>query len=110
MTVDQTNIVDFVTISPESGDCSLTISDHLDWENDHDEHIWKLQEKINSYLRFVEGGELYEKYPNAKGKRIEIRVIGKFRLNLVASEFYARAGKVLHDAGFELVFEKFNYN
>ena len=79
----------------------------MNWENDSDEQIWLLQEKINSYLRFVEGGELYEKYLKVKGNRIEIKVIEKFQLNSTSSEFYARASKILQDAGVELVFEHF---
>jgi hypothetical protein len=52
MSVDQTNIVDFISIN-SSGNVVLTISDHLEWDNEG-RHIYILQEKLNKYLAFIE--------------------------------------------------------
>lgn len=57
MSVEQTNKIDFSTIDKLSGDFSLSISDHLAWEEDEiNEHLLLLQEEINSYLSFIESG------------------------------------------------------
>jgi len=55
----------------------LTIGDHLEWDEDG-EHLLILQSKINSYLDFIESGQLDSEYLNAKGKKILIQIIAKF--------------------------------
>jgi hypothetical protein len=39
MSIEQTDVVDFVGIDKKSGDALLTISDHLAWDQDEDEHL-----------------------------------------------------------------------
>ena len=75
MSIDQRKVVDFVGVRRSDGSCKLTISDHLPW-NDPD-HISQLQDKLNTYLAFIESGEIYEQYPDARGRDIEIEVICK---------------------------------
>ena len=104
MTVDQTNKIDFVHIDPDSDDAYLTISDHLDWKEE-DEHIWVLQEKINAYLLFIESGELRERFPQAEGKDVTIRVFGKYPISQKAKEFYEVTKNTVKNAGFNLTFE-----
>lgn len=41
----------------------LLITDHLEWENEY-EHLLILQNKINSYLGFIETKQYKETYPN----------------------------------------------
>ena len=55
MSVDQTKIIDIISKSKD-GEIVLTISDHLDWKN-LQEHLLLLQEKINTYLTFLESKE-----------------------------------------------------
>ncbi|HDR7643838.1 DUF6572 domain-containing protein [Bacillus mycoides] len=45
---------------------------------DEEEHILLLQEKINTYLSFIETGEIYEVYPEAEGKQFVIKVHAKY--------------------------------
>lgn len=52
----------------------LTISDHLDWDNEQG-HLRTLQEKLNLYLAFIESGELLVKYPQAAGRHRRIDVV-----------------------------------
>lgn len=77
MSIEQTNKVDSIGIDKITGECVLTISDHLDWTNNTD-HYLLLQEKINSYLAFIESGEIIEVYPKAKDKKIRIDIIFKY--------------------------------
>jgi hypothetical protein len=74
MTVEETTTVDAVGVDPESGDVLLVLSDHLDWESEQ-EHLTVLQAKLNAYLRFIESGELVQKYPAAAGRHPRIDLV-----------------------------------
>jgi hypothetical protein len=65
MSVEQTDVVDIVSIERETGNVILTISDHLDW-SDSVAHQSILQKKLNIYLAFVESGEILEQYRKQK--------------------------------------------
>jgi hypothetical protein len=67
MSVDQKDVVDALSRSHDGSEVTLTISDHLDWSQPL-EHVFTLQEKINSYLAFIESGQVLETFPDAKGK------------------------------------------
>jgi hypothetical protein len=74
MTVEETTTVDAIGVDSESGDVRLLLSDHLDWESEQ-EHLTLLQAKLNAYLRFIESGELVEKYPAAAGRPPRIDLV-----------------------------------
>lgn len=83
----------------------LGISDHLGWEKEEEgEHLLLLQEKINTYVSFIESGEINEAIPSAKGTLPIIRVTGKYPLSEQAELFIDRATETLKDAGIELEF------
>jgi hypothetical protein len=105
MSVDQTNTIDFVTIDKASGDLWLTISDHLPWEENEGAHLVLLQDKLNAYLRFIESGEVFQKFPAAKGREIVINIVGKFPLSQMAYTFLGKAGNAIEGAGFRLQFK-----
>jgi hypothetical protein len=66
MSIDQTDTIDFATIDKTSGDVWLTISDHLPWEENEDDHLVLLQNKHDAYLRFIESGEVFKKVPDTR--------------------------------------------
>jgi CRP-like cAMP-binding protein len=105
MSIDQTGTVDIIHIDDESNDVVLTITDHLDWNTAEGEHLLLLQEKLNTYLRFVESGEILEQYPKARGRRIVISVAGKYGLSDAAKSFYAQAKPIIEGAGMGLEFK-----
>ena len=72
MTVLQTDKIDFISISPE-GQCVLTISDHLDWE-DETKHLEVLLDKVNAYEGFVTSGQLQSAYANYNGQPVTINI------------------------------------
>ena len=63
MSIEGQGSVDAIGIDQE-GIVVLTISAHLEWD---DGHLFLLQEKINTYLAFLESGEVFETYPDSKG-------------------------------------------
>lgn len=103
MTVEQTSVVDVVSLQGED-QANLWISDHLDWQADEHGHLLTLQEKINAYLRFIEGGELYEVYPQARGRTVSINVVGLHEPSPAARRFLDQVRAIVEGAGFRLTF------
>ncbi|WP_044618999.1 DUF6572 domain-containing protein [Gynuella sunshinyii] len=97
MSIEDQDSVDVIAVN-ENGIVVLTILDHLEWD---DEHLYLLQEKINTYLAFIESGEVYETYPNSKGKEFKINVVCKYEPSLTAKEFFSRCATVINQAGFQ---------
>lgn len=103
MSVEEPEVVDAIGVDKATGRVVLTIADHLDW-NDEQEHLRLLQNKINTYLRFVESGEIFDEYPKAHGRHIEINIVGQCSLNETASEFLRKAQEAVSEAGYVLTF------
>ena len=97
MTVEQVDVIDFIGIDEENH-CILTISDHLEWD---DEHLLILQNKINRYLAFLESGEVYETYPSAKDKQILIRIACKYQPTEKGDWFLQQCKEIIKNAGFK---------
>jgi hypothetical protein len=104
LSVEQPNIVDFVGTEKTTGHVVLTISDHLGWERE-DEHLMLLQTKLNTYLAFVESGEISVKYPAAKGRRIRIEIVAKYPFSDRALDFLHKAQPVVEAAGYDLAWK-----
>lgn len=107
MSVDQLDVVDVVSIDKETGEVVLTISDHLDWL-DTIGHLTTLQKKFNAYLAFVESGEIFERYPDSKGRSVVFNVAFRFRPDKQGTLFLDRARQVIESAGFTLRLEIFS--
>jgi len=103
VSVENTSVVDLIGVDSRSGNVVLTISDHLEWGNG--EHVLQLQDKLNTYLRFIESGELLERYPNAKGRIAQIAVVFKYAPDALGEEFLSRASALTSDAGIVLTYE-----
>ena len=97
MSVEDQSIIDAIGID-QNGQVVLTISDHLEWDG---EHLFLLQEKINTYLAFIESGEILESYPGSKGKAIKINVVCKYEPSGEASNFLSQCEAAISKAGFQ---------
>jgi|SRR5579864_5033654 len=104
MSVDQTQVIDVVS-KDSKGTVVLSISDHLNWDNVK-QHLLILQEKINTYLNFVESGEIYEKYPDTKGRPIEIEVRFHYEPSMEARAFLAKVKPIVENSGYSFRFEQ----
>lgn len=93
MSVDNIDKIDLIGTEKEKGFVSLLIADHLDW-SDEELHLSILQDKINSYISFIESGQVYEDYPSAKGKKINIDIISKYPYPRKGKLFIERANQV----------------
>ena len=102
MSVENLKVIDFASIDI-SGYAILTISDHLEWD-DNNEHLLILQNKINAYLNAIETGNFYDDYPDAKGRDIVINIVAKYEPNVDAKSFLGRTKEILKSAGYHLKF------
>ena len=103
MSVEDQKVIDIIHSEKEGGGVTLTITDHLEWGDG--EHLMKLQEKINSYLAFIESGEIFEQYPGAAGKIIKLNVVCKFRPDSEGERFLNLCREAIAKAGFEFNYE-----
>lgn len=106
MAIEKTDVVDAVGIETATGDVVLTIIDFLDWESSEAQHMHMLQDKLNTYLRFIESGELLESYPAAVGRRIVISLVGCYEPSAAALRFLAVARQSIEAAGFGFRFQR----
>ncbi|MBB5212556.1 DUF6572 domain-containing protein [Microbulbifer hydrolyticus] len=96
MSIEDQSVVDVIGVAND-GTVVLTISNHLEWS---ESSLFLLQEKINKYLAFIESGEIYSSYPNAKGKNVEISVVCKHKPSSDALQFLEQCTRIISAAGF----------
>ena len=108
MSITDTEKIDYIGLDHRTGDVILVITDHLDWCEPVDEHLLLLQEKLNTYLRFVESGEVYSHVPLSTIGQIRFRLIGKHPLSDAAMKVFLLAKTLIAEAGFSLSFEQFD--
>jgi hypothetical protein len=105
MTIEQTNVVDFVAFSDSGKEVLLVIVDHLTWDENEGEHLLLLQNKLNTYLEFVEAGQLEADFPKARGKEVVVKIAGTYPLSERALKFFNLAKGRIEELGLELRFE-----
>jgi hypothetical protein len=110
MTISQPRIVDWLGIENVTGFVSLTIVDDLDW-GDEQSHLLLLQAKLNTYLAFIESGEVFERLATEVGHQvpisthIKVTILAKNEIPLRAQAFIGHAKTKFREAGFELAFK-----
>lgn len=105
MSVVQTDVVDAIGVDAKTGDLVLTITDHLEWGGSN-EHKFLLQEKINTYLSFVEGGEVLQVYPDAKDRSVVIDVVFEHDFNEAAEGFLSQVAEIIGNVGIRLKYRR----
>src|SRR5476649_1903997 len=100
MSIDETRVVDVLSIDANTKEVVLTITDHLPWQSDG--HLMLLQNKLNCYLAFVESGEILESYPDARGKSVRIDVVCKYAPDIQADSFLVKSAGIIRNGGYGL--------
>ena len=106
MSVEDSNVIDF--LQEKEDNVVLTITDHLEWEDDDNNHIYLLQEKINGYLTAIQSGQIHKHYPSTIDKQMVISVAMKYAPNDTGLVFLSKVNEVLTNAGY--VFEYYIFN
>lgn len=107
MTVAHTGVVDWLGIEQGTGDIVLTVIDDLDWSDDHG-HLLLLQEKLNTYLAFMESDDILEQLVQRTGRTvtrgtpIKVRILAKYPVSEHGAAFVTHAQGVFDRAGFGL--------
>jgi lactam utilization protein B len=101
MSVDQADVIDYISTDRTTGSVLLTVSDHLAWE-DVAAHLAVLQRKLERYVDFVRSGQLAEQRPDSVKRTIVIDVILKHPPNEEALSFFRSARDQLKEFGIQL--------
>ena len=104
MAINNSEVIDFIGVNEMNNEVILTISDHFNWEG-VDEHLKALQDKLNSYINFVESGEIFQTYADAINRNIIIEVVGNYKLPTSAVNFYKHTSKILAELNIKLRFK-----
>jgi hypothetical protein len=78
VTVENPNRVDRITATPDGSAYTLLMVEerlYQDPDSDPDVQLRQLVEKINAYLEYIQGGQLYEEYPQARGHELRVRLV-----------------------------------
>jgi hypothetical protein len=79
MSVEDPSVIDLLSFNEASGTVRLTMTEHRVWdEGNH--HLLQVQEKLNAYLAYVEGGQLHRDHPEWGGKPVEISLAHRYPL------------------------------
>jgi hypothetical protein len=73
MTIANHRIVDLVSADPLTGMVFLSLVEEREWGGDG-ELLPDLQAKLNTYLEYVQGGQLVEDYPDLRGHPVTFRL------------------------------------
>lgn len=105
MTIEQTGVIDIVVPQSKAGEAILYITDHLSWDDNVEEHMYLLQEKLNTCFAFAKTGELGRKFPKSIGRPVVVCIVGKYNLSDRASDYFERMRKIVASHGYELRFQ-----
>ncbi|HEY2873963.1 MAG TPA: DUF6572 domain-containing protein [Reyranella sp.] len=105
MSIDQSNVIDFLVHDTERHHAVLIISDHLPWARGEGEHLKLLQDKLNHYIWFFESGKMVETMPELAELPLSIVVWAKYPLSDGAKRYYELAKRRALDLGFALEFD-----
>ncbi len=99
MSIEQKDKVDMITQLNDT--VVLVITDDLQWD-EKNQKLLLLQDKLNSYLTFVDSGQLAQKYPAFANRSVQIRIISKYPPNDDAKKFLGIASQKVKQAGYVL--------
>jgi len=71
--VSDTNVIDLVSRNPRTGAFTLIMVQDRAWDG-LAEHLYELQQKVNSYLSFALDGELRKKYPDSADRSAPLQL------------------------------------
>jgi hypothetical protein len=107
VSIREAKVVDWLGVEKATGDVILTLVDDEDW-TDEQEHLELLQEKLNSYLAFIESGEVYERLGSEVGRAVsrttpvKVSILAKYDVPPPVREFLKYAQEMFAGADIAL--------
>ncbi len=102
MSVEDTDKIDICRLG-ETGTVELFITDHLPWGEP--EHLLTLQNKLNSYLEFVESGQYRDHVEAPEDAPVRIEIVMKYAPDSEAETFLFEAGRIAGEFGVPLSYQ-----
>ena len=99
MSIEDKDKIDIVARGKD-GSVRLVVTDHLPWGDDA--HLFQLQEKLNSYVAYIETGQVCELDGVTEATPVSVEVVCKFEPDETGKDFFFRAGEVMAKAGIPL--------
>lgn len=97
MSLKETDKVDAIGINKENN-VVLSILDDAPWE-DLKHHLKLLEDKLNSYISFIECGQLYTAYPDAMDRLPMIQLFTVHKIPGEGKEFLEKAAAIIDKKG-----------
>ena len=101
MAIEDLGSIDAIGVDRETGFVVLTVADAWDW-SDEVKHLEVLQAKLNSYLNFIESGEVWSSFPDSAGRTVVVDIVMRYKLPTAAEEFIAKARHIFSEQGIQL--------
>lgn len=96
--------IDEISIDKETDMVYLRIFDDMDW-TDEDKHLYTLQCRINTYLKFAETKEVTEAYPDVRKGQFAIFIEFSNEPTPQALEFVSQVRAFIRDYGYQLAYK-----
>ena|SRR5881394_3485817 len=100
--VENSKVVDLISVDPTSGKVVLTMIERRAWGADA-RQFQQIEEKINRYMGYALDGFLVEQHPHYEGKPVQIRLECAEAPHGQAVLFVTAAARAAADHGLELV-------
>ncbi|RGD39709.1 MULTISPECIES: DUF6572 domain-containing protein [Coprococcus] len=92
--IEKTDTIDGLAYEQDTSSLLLLLTDGMDW-SDMNRHLLLLQDKLNTYIWYIDSGQYKEKYPNVKS--VELRVSFLFEEPEICRKLLERAKQVFVD-------------
>ena len=92
--IEKTDTIDSLAYEQDTSSLILLLTDGMDW-SDMNRHLLLLQDKLNTYICYIDSGQYKEKYPNVKS--VELRVSFLFEEPEICHKLLERAKQVFVD-------------
>lgn len=92
--IEKTDTIDGLAYEQDTSSLILLLTDGMDW-SDMNRHLLLLQDKLNTYIWYIDSEQYKEKYPNVKS--VELRVSFLFAEPEICRKLLERAKQVFVD-------------
>lgn len=94
LNIEKTDTIDGLAYEQDTSSLILLLTDGMDW-SDMNRHLLLLQDKLNTYIWYIDSEQYKEKYPNVKS--VELRVSFLFEEPEICRKLLERAKQVFVD-------------
>ena len=104
MAIDNAEVIDATAY--EGKKLILQLYDHLEFDDEIiKEHMFMLQDKLNTYIWFIDSKQYEETYPNASLSVYEIQIKFKYQPSDFCIEYLNHVNKKLGSMNITVMFE-----